>query len=107
MVGLHIACLWLTGMSDGNRSTLSTFWRSGIPIPPCNIDIVCISRIADESVTREHGRNNALKMVTGAEQSVLAFVSRKGSYTRVERRCLGLYHLLSIINNHNHAIDRE
>jgi len=91
-------------MSDGNRSTWSTFWHFHTALQYRHRLHLAHRR---QSVTREHGRYNALKMVTGAEQSVLAFVSRKGSYTRVERRCLGLYHSLSIINKYNHAIDER
>jgi hypothetical protein len=55
MVGLRV-CLWLTGMSDENRSIAR---RSGIPILLCNIDMASISRIADNLPLSEHSRSKS------------------------------------------------
>jgi hypothetical protein len=91
------ACLWLTGMSDRNRSICSSFWH-------------CYTALQYRHRWPSRASPNSLipwsMVVTGRQDDdwrrgkcLGVRVSRKGSYSRLERRCLGLYKRLSIINH--------
>jgi hypothetical protein len=83
--------------------------RFGIAIPTSNIEFAGISRIADSLWLGDMVDVNCQDGDWRRAKRLGTRVSRKGSYTRLERRCLGINkaHPLSIINDHDDAMDAE
>jgi hypothetical protein len=73
--------------------------RSSIPILLCNIDMASISRIADSLPLWNTAVASRQDCDWRRVKRLGVRVSRKGSYTRLERICLGPNKGLSIINH--------
>lgn len=88
---------------SGSKAQHLLVCRSDISIPPCNIDFVGVLRVSHSllhwSMVVTGGHRNGLHSDWRRAKRLGTRVSRIGSYTRVERRCLGRNEGTSIINH--------